>query len=151
MSKMNLLMLVDRLQEMGSSNFQFAGKVLLDREELEELINKMQTAFPEELKQAEFVSREKERYLRQAHEEAEKIIREAEGYANELVRQDRIMTQAETEARRIIDEAKFNANQIETQAREYADQVMSRLEDSLDRTLRVVRQSREGLLDEEEE
>ncbi len=150
MSKMNLLLLIERLQEIVNSNFQIAGKILVDREEIEELIEKIQIALPDEIKQAEWVSREKERYLQQANEEARKIISEAEAYAEELIRHDRILAKAEEEANRIIQNARMNAEEIENEARDYAQRILERLEESLDRTLKVVRQGRESLMEEEE-
>ena len=150
MPKMNLVVLIERLEEITVSNFQIAGKVVIDREELEELVRKMQIALPEEIKQAEWVSREKERYLLQAHEEAKRVLKEAENYAEELIRQDRILVRAEEEARRIIEESKMTAAEIESDARNYADQVLSRLEESLDRTLKIVREGRDGLNGREE-
>ncbi|HOP73748.1 MAG TPA: ATPase [Bacillota bacterium] len=149
MTKMNLLLLIERLQETINSNFQIAGKILVDREELEELIEKIQIALPDEIKQAEWVSREKERYLQQANEEARKIISEAEAYAEELIRQDRILLKAEEEAARIIQNARLNAEEIENEARDYANRILERLEESLDRTLKVVREGRESLLEED--
>ncbi|HOJ78220.1 MAG TPA: ATPase [Bacillota bacterium] len=150
MSKMNLLVLLERLEELTSDNFQFAGKILIDREEMEELIEKIKIALPEEVKQAEWVSREKERYLLQAQEEAKRIIKEAENYAEELIRQDRILIKAEEEARRIINEAKMMAEDIETEAHNYAHRIMKQLEDNLDRALKIVRQGREELYNIEE-
>jgi len=150
MSKMNLLLLIERLQEIVNLNFQIAGKILVDREEIEELIEKIQIALPDEIKQAEWVSREKERYLQQANEEARKIISEAEAYAEELIRHDRILAKAEEEANRIIQNARMNAEEIENEARDYAQRILERLEESLDRTLKVVRQGRESLMEEEE-
>jgi Zn-finger nucleic acid-binding protein len=126
-----------------------AGKVVIDHEELDELIKKIQIALPEEFKQAEWVSREKERYLQQAHEEAKKIIKEAEACAEGLIQQDQIMAKAEAEAERIINEAKRIAEGIESEAKDYAHRVFERLEDSLERTLKVVHQGREVLMDEE--
>jgi len=147
---MNLLVLLERLEELTSDNFQFAGKILIDREEMEELIEKIKIALPEEVKQAEWVSREKERYLLQAQEEAKRIIKEAENYAEELIRQDRILIKAEEEARRIINEAKMMAEDIETEAHNYAHRIMKQLEDNLDRALKIVRQGREELYNIEE-
>jgi vacuolar-type H+-ATPase subunit H len=141
----NLMLLLDHLEELISSSFQFAGKVMVDREELEELIKKIHVALPEDVKQAEWVSREKERYLEQAQEEAKKIIREAENYAGRLVQDDQITMRAEDEAKKIVDEAKLTAQEMETEAREYANQILERLDNSLDRTLKIVRQGREEL------
>jgi cell division septum initiation protein DivIVA len=141
----NLTVLLDHLEELVSSSFQIAGKILIDREELDELLNKIQIALPEDIKQAEWVSREKERYLEQAQDEAKRIIREAENYAERLIQEDQILMRAEDEARKMIAEAKLTAAEIETEAKQYADQILERLEDSLDRTLKIVRHGREEL------
>jgi vacuolar-type H+-ATPase subunit H len=141
----NLMVLLDHLEDLISSSFQIAGKVMIGREELDELLGKIHIALPEEIKQAEWVSREKERYLEQAQDEAKRIIREAESYAERLVQEDQILLRAEDEARKMINEAKLTAAEIETEAKQYANQILERLEDSLDRTLKIVRHSREEL------
>jgi vacuolar-type H+-ATPase subunit H len=143
----NLMVLLDHLEDLVASSFQFAGKVMVDKEELVELIKKIHIALPEEVKQAEWVSREKERYLEQAQEEAKRVIREAESYASRLVAEDQILIRAEDEAKKIVTEAKITAQEMESEAREYARQIMARLDDSLERTLKVVRQGREELED----
>ena len=146
MAKMNLLVLLDHLEELANSSFHMAGKVLLDRDELGELIQKVRVALPEEIREAEWVSREKDRYIGQAQEEAKRIMREAESYAERLVREEQIITRAEEESRRIIGEAKRCALEIESDARKYAGQILEQFEESLDRTMKVVRKGREDLV-----
>jgi vacuolar-type H+-ATPase subunit H len=143
MAKMNLLVLLDHLEELIDSKFHIAGKVLIDQDELEELIHKIRIALPQDIKEAEWVNREKDRYLLQAQEEAKRILREAESYAEKLVREDQIMDRAEEEARRIISEAKRISAEVEADARQFANQILEQLEESLDRTLKVVRKGRE--------
>lgn len=145
MPKMNLLLLLDHLEKLGNSNFSLAGKVWIDKEELAELIEKIQIALPDEIKEAEMISREKERYLSQAQEEAKRILREAETYAERLVREDQIVTRAEEESRRILEEAKRTAADIETDAMQYANKILEQLEESLERTIRIVHKGREDL------
>lgn len=145
MPKMNLLLLLDHLEKLATSSFSLAGRVWIDKEELAELIRKIQIALPEEIKEAEAVSREKERYLSQAQEEAKRILREAETYAERLVREDQIVTRAEEESRRILEEAKRTAADIETDAMQYANKILEQLEESLDRTIRIVHKGREDL------
>jgi Zn-finger nucleic acid-binding protein len=146
MPKMNILLLLDHLEKLAANNFRMAGKVWIDKDELEELIKKVRIALPDEIKEAEWVSREKERYLAQAQEEAKRILKEAESYAERLVREDQITARAEEDAHRIIDDAKQIAAEIETEALQYANQLLGNLEDSLDRTLTVVHKGREELL-----
>lgn len=146
MPKINLLMLLDHLEKLAGNSFGIAGKVWIDKDELEELIKKIQIALPEEIKEAEWISREKERYLNQAQEEAKRIMREAENYAEKLVREDQIIGRAEEEARRIINEAKRTATDIENDSLAYANRILEQLEESLDRTIRVVHKGREELM-----
>jgi vacuolar-type H+-ATPase subunit H len=146
MPKMNILLLLDHLEKLAATNFRLAGKVWMDKDQLDELIKKLRIALPDEIKEAEWVSREKERYLAQAQEEAKRILREAESYAERLVREDQITTRAEEDAHRIINDAKQTAEEIETEALQYASQLLENLEDSLDRTIKVVHKGREELL-----
>jgi Zn-finger nucleic acid-binding protein len=148
MPKMNIFLLLDHLEKLAATNFRLAGKVWIDKDELEELIKKVRIALPDEIKEAEWVSREKERYLVQAQEEAKRILREAESYAERLIREDQITARAEEDARRIIDEAKQTAIEIETDALQYASQLLENLEENLDRTLKVVHKGREELLNQ---
>lgn len=145
MPKMNFLVILDHLEELFDTKFQIAGKVMVNKDEVEELLQKIRIALPQEIKEAEWVNREKDRYLSQAQEEAKRILREAESYAERLVREDQIVSRAEEEARRILSEAKHNAADIEAGARQFANQILEQLEESLDRTLKVVRQSRDEL------
>ncbi len=146
MPKMNILLLLDHLEKIAANNFKMAGKVWIDREELLELVKKIRIALPDEIKEAEWVSREKERYIAQAQEEAKRILKEAENYAERLVREDQITARAEEDAHRIINEAKQMAREIEIEALQYANQLLENLEDSLERTLTVVHKGREELL-----
>ncbi len=146
MPKSNLILLLDHLEKLSANNFSIVGKVLIDKDELDELIHKMRIALPEEIKEAEWVSREKEKYLDQAQEEAKRILREAEVYVDRMVREDQITTRAEEEARKIIAEAKKNATHIEADAMQYASSILEQLEESLERTIRIVRKGREELI-----
>ncbi len=146
MPKSNLILLLDHLEKLSANNFSIVGKVLIDKDELDELIHKMRIALPEEIKEAEWVSREKEKYLDQAQEEAKRILREAEVYVDRMVREDQITTRAEEEARKIIAEAKKNATHIEADAMQYANSILEQLEESLERTIRIVRKGREELI-----
>jgi Zn-finger nucleic acid-binding protein len=146
MPKMNIFLLLDHLEKLAATNFRMAGKVWIDKDELEELIKKVRIALPDEIKEAEWVSREKERFLAQAQEEAKRILKEAESYAERLVREDQITARAEENAHRIINDAKLTAGEIETESLQYANQLLENLEDSLDRTLTVVHKGREELL-----
>ncbi len=146
MPKSNLILFLDHLEKLSAGNFSIAGKVLIDKDELDELIDKMRIALPEEIKEAEWVSREKDKYLDQAQEDAKRLLREAEIYAERMVREDQITSRAEEDARKIIAEAKKNAASIEADAMQYANSILEQLEESLERTIRIVRKGREEMV-----
>jgi cell division septum initiation protein DivIVA len=146
----NVMMLLDYLEEMATSNPHFIGKVLLDQEELAEIIEKIRTGLPEEIREAEWVAREKERYLAQAQEEANRIIREAEGYAARLVREDRITSQAEEQGQQILERTYQEAEKIKADARRFAAQVLRQLEERLEKALAIAQQGQEDLAPQEE-
>jgi cell division septum initiation protein DivIVA len=146
----NIMMLLDYLEEMATSNPHFVGKVLLDQEELAEIIEKIRTGLPEEIREAEWVAREKERYLAQAQEEANRIIREAEGYAVRLVREDRITNQAEEQGQQILERTYQEAEKIKADARRYAAQVLRQLEERLEKALAIAQQGQADLAPPEE-
>ncbi len=145
MSKMNLFNLLDRLENLVDGKFQLAGKVWIDKEQFEELLEKIRIALPEEIKEAERLNLERERYLDQAQAEAERVLREAENYVQRLIHESQITVKAEEEADRIIDNAKRIATEIESDAYRYAAQIMEQLEQNLDRTLHIVRNGRDEL------
>ena len=145
MSKMNLFNLLERLEKLVDAKFQLAGKVWIDKEQFEGLLEKIRIALPEEIKEAERLNLERERYLDQAQAEAERVLREAENYVQRLIHESQITVKAEEEADRIIDNAKRIATEIESDAYQYAAQIMEQLEQNLDRTLHIVRNGRDEL------
>jgi vacuolar-type H+-ATPase subunit H len=146
----NVLMLLDYLEQMATSNPHFVGKVLLDQEELAEIIEKIRTGLPEEIREAEWVTREKDRHLGQAQDEANRIIREAEGYAARLVREDRITSQAEEQAHQILERTYQEAEKIKADANRYAAQVLRKLEENLEKALAIAQQGQADLAPPEE-
>ncbi len=147
MNRMNLVILLDRLDQMIDSapEIPLTGKALVDAETALDLIDKIRNAIPEEVKRAEWLTSEKDRVLQEGQAEAERIIQQAEEYVAKMVSESEIAKQAQAQAKQIVEAARKRAGEIEGGAGEYADQVLSRLEEQLDKTLRVVRKGREEL------
>lgn len=147
MTRMHLLLLIDRLEEIISKSPGFAGRSLVPTDEMLELVDKIRYALPEEIQQAENLMSQREDYLRQVTIEAEKLRSDAQVYVNQAVSENVIVQRAEEEAERLRREAEEAASQIETESHQYAHRVLEQLEETLDRTLRVVRKGKEELLD----
>jgi vacuolar-type H+-ATPase subunit H len=139
------MILLDRLEEICGGKLRLAGRAWVDTESAAELISKIRTALPDEIREAEWLVSEKERLLDEAQEEAKRILRDAENYAAKLVQDSQIIRQAEHEAEGLIEDAKREAAAVREEAGDYVQHVLAQLEESLERTLRVVRKSQGDL------
>jgi len=145
--KTKIVDLLDRLEEAVESarRVPLLNRVLADRYEILEILDQVRIALPDEVKQAEAVLTEKDRLLAEAAAEAERLRASAKDHLMSLVSQDEVVKAAEAEAARILEEAKALANEIRRGADEYAAQTLLRMEENLQRTLKVVRRGAEEL------
>ena len=83
MNRMNLIILMDRLEDLiqSAAMIPFSGKGLVDVEEVMGLLEKIRAAIPDEIRQAEAISGERDRFLEESRAQAERIILQAEEYA----------------------------------------------------------------------
>lgn len=147
MTRMHLLLLIDRLEEIVAKSPGFAGRSLVHTDDLLELIDKIRFTLPEEIQEAENLVAQREDYLRQVTIDADKIKTDAQNYVNQAASESAIVQRAQGEAERLRREAEDAASQIETESHQYAHRVLEQLEETLDRTLRVVRKGKEELLE----
>lgn len=117
-----------------SSSVPFSRKVSVDPDEIYELLNEMKDALPEEIKQAQWVTDEKDRIIGEARSEADSRLNEAENEINnikeqarnkfrQLVSENEITREARNEAERIIEEANIEADKIRQQSYAYVDRL----------------------------
>lgn len=144
---MEVLDLLDRLENLISTarRVPFTGRVLVDEEEVYSILDEIRQAFPEELRQAKWISKERDRFLAGAREEADNLVKEAKSYVAKMAEDSAITQKAQEKAEEILEEARRIAREIKHGAREYADEVLSKIEGSLARTVETIRQSREQL------
>lgn len=147
MNRMNLLLLLDRLDQLINEGtpLPLTGRTLIKADEALDLLDKIRNAIPEEVKRAEWLSNEKDRMMQESKAEAERILLQAEEYVAKLVSESEIVKHAQAEARRLVDESKKKAREIEAGANEYAEGVLQNLQGALERTLQVVKKGREEL------
>ncbi|MGE5551668.1 MAG: hypothetical protein ACM3ZC_14235 [Bacteroidota bacterium] len=145
MVRLSVMIMLDRLEELFAGRVRLAGRAWVDADAAVEFIQKIRTALPDEIREAEWLTSEKERLLYEAQEEAKRILRDAENYAAKLIQDSQIVRQAEHEGEKIIAEARHEAAAIEEEARSYAQRILVQLEESLEKTLRVVRKSQGDL------
>ena len=75
---LNIFNVLDELEDMIDNSKRVLGKVLINEEALLEYIDKIRTLLPEEIHQAKWLSKERERLLQDAHQESERILAETQ-------------------------------------------------------------------------
>lgn len=118
------------------------NKILVNKEELEELIAELRSKTPEEIKRYQKIISNKEAILADAQAKADQIIAQAQIQTSELVSEHQIMQQAYAQAnevvmvatkqaQEILDSAQNEANALRMNAMAYADGQLKSIEDIL--------------------
>lgn len=118
------------------------NKILVNREQLEELLSELRTKTPEEVKRYQKIISNKEAILADAQAKADQIIAQAQIQTNELVSEHQIMQQAYAQAnevvmiatkqaQEILDNATNDANNIRMGAMQYTDDILKNLESTI--------------------
>ena len=144
---MDVLALLDKLDTYLSecSRIPLVGKLLVDEDEVFGIIDDLRAAVPQELEQAKWLLKERERILQEARKESEDIIKDAQGQIASLASESVIAKEARAQADELMDRARDVAQEINTGAREYADELMKKVEDSVAEVLDRVRDGRREL------
>ncbi len=132
-------------------------KIIVNKEELEELITELRLKTPEEIKRYQKIISNKEAILADAQAKADQIIAQAQIQTNELVSEHQIMQQAYAqanevvmiatkEAQEILDNATNEANQIRMAAMQYTDDHLGSIEDILTNAIDTSRARYDNLL-----
>ena len=133
-------------------------KIVVNKEELEELLRELRLKTPEEIKRYQKIISNKDAILTDAQEKGNNIITEAKAKANEMVSQTEIMKQAyiqasdtvnaaNQQAQEILDSAQQDANNIRLSAVSYTDELLSNISDAIGTTLADVSARNSALLD----
>ncbi len=149
-------------------------KIIVVREELEEMVSELRLKTPDEIKKYQKLLANKDQIINDANEQARSIIEAAQIHTNELVNEHEIMQRAYEQGQQYIDQAKLEAEGILNQAVEdantirfnavkYTDDMLSKLQliiehsiqsntklyenlmSDLNKTLEVVVNNREAL------
>ena len=114
--------LIDELEEIieDASKLPLSNKCVIDKEEVFNVVQQIRLAYPEDLKQAEYVKKERDRILQDAEKEAQIIKEEAKNKVAKLVNESEIVRLAKQKAAELLSEAQNDANGIIANAQEQA-------------------------------
>lgn len=144
---MKVLQLLDELEDVieNSSSIPFAGKCLIDRGEMLEILKEIRIQLPDEVKQAQWIKEERQRILIEAQRDADSTIQDARKHIEEMIEKDEITKKAHKRAEEIISQAQDNAKEIRLGARQYADELLAGVESSLEELIGTIKTNRNEL------
>lgn len=110
-----------------------------------DIIDEIRDIFPDELRQARIIVRDKQGMIEAAEIDANRILQDAEAQADQIASEAEIVRIAKQKAQDIIDEAMNREREMRVGAEDYADQIFANLETNLDNLLQNVRRCRQRL------
>ena len=121
-------------------------KIVVNKEELEELLRELRLKTPDEIKRYQKIISNKDAILADAQAKADSIIAEAEATAQEMVSQHEVMqrayvqanetvNQANAQAQSILDAATTDSNNIRLSAISYTDDMLANMAQIMESTL----------------
>lgn len=150
---MEVMIVLDEMEEMieSSGRIPLTGKIIIAAEPLLDSIDRIRSLLPEELRQAQWVSKERDRILNEAQQKAQEIVSKTHDEVRSLAQETEIVKEANLQASAILMDAQQQAFVIENGANEYAFEVLKSLEDRLTKMLNIIKKGQEQLKVEENE
>ncbi len=133
------------------------SKIVVNRDELESLIQELRTKTPDEIKKYQRMIANREQILADAKAKADEIISKAQIQTNELVSEHQIMQQAYAQANEVIliaqknaqekiDRATEDANNIRMGAIAYTDELLANIQTILANSIETAKNRNETFL-----
>ncbi len=141
---MEIMSILETLEETVEKyiGLPFSGRCIADREEILELIKEIRLKLPDDIKQARWITEERQRILLEAQKEANSIIEETENRISSLIDDHEITRKAYERANDVISAAQKNAREIRLGTKEYADGILTKVEEILNDTLDVIKMNK---------
>jgi cell division septum initiation protein DivIVA len=144
---MDILALIDRLEELVDTGraVPFSSSRMIDTDKVYEIIDEIRAQYPDELKQARWIVKERQEMLEEAEKEANRTLEDARDRAQALASEQEVVKLAEQQAADILDSARNREREIRLGAEDYADEMLANLEVNLGKLLTAVQRGRDRL------
>lgn len=142
--------LIDRIDELQvlieeAKAVPLSSSAVINRDEFLELLAQLKEEIPDEVRQARWMSRDRDELLARARKEGDRVLADAREQRDRLLSRTEIVHAAEREAERIIEEGNDRAARMRAEAEDYIDQKLAAFEILLNKTLGTVAKGREQL------
>lgn len=122
-----------------------SSSAMINRDEVIELLDEALARFPEELRAARWMLRERNEYLAKTRREGDDILEAARAQAERMVQRTEVVRAAEHRARQIVESARAEANRMRHEVEDFCDQRLGSFEIILERVMKTVAAGRQRL------
>ena len=129
----------------NAKSMPLSASVLVNKNEMLSLLDELRGALPDELREAQWVIKDRDEVIDAGRKEADRIIADARTEAARLVSRTEVMQSASKEAERITAEAAENAKKMRLEVEDYVDAKLANFEVVLHKTLGAVERGRDKL------
>lgn len=119
-----------------------AGKCILEREKVLDMLDEAITLMPGELKEARTIVESRNELVAQARREAETVLRTAQEKAAAMVEQETIYQETKRQCEQMVLKTKTQLEQLRKVSNDYMDDALRRTEEAIDQSLSEVRDTR---------
>jgi cell division septum initiation protein DivIVA len=143
----DLLSALNELEELieASSKIPLTRKVMLNEDRLLDLLDRIRTTIPEEIRQAKWIIQEREKVMNDSQKEALRLLEDAQKQVEKQADESEVARKAKEVADNIVARAEGKADELRQGAISYADDVLTNLMDSLDKLSRQIEEGRTEL------
>ncbi|MEP7054288.1 MAG: hypothetical protein ABI912_03485 [Actinomycetota bacterium] len=138
---------LDALTEMVETarSMPMSASCIVNRTDMLTLLDEVREMLPAELREAQFVIRDRDEVIDEGQRRAERILADAEAERDRLVSETEVVRQAEREADRVIDDANESARRMQMEVDDYVDAKLANFEVVLHKVLTAVERGRDKL------
>ena len=143
----DVLSLLDELEEIIDRGVKIplTGKVMVDDSVLFELLDRIRSLMPEEIRNAKWVLNERQRIINEAQAEAQKLMDRGKSYMEKMAEDNEIVKQAQGYAEDVVHQAQTYAREVKFGAVHYADELLESVETRIQEITQAIRRNREEL------
>ena len=131
----------------NASEVPLTNKKLVDKDEIERLIDAINQSLPNELESARRIVADKERNMLGAEKKAEDTVAQAKDYIARITEESELVKQAQERANEVISSANKSADELRTSSVTYATDVLKYVETNMENVLDSLKKNRQSLID----
>jgi cell division septum initiation protein DivIVA len=143
----DLLSALNELEELieNSGKVPLTRKVMVNEDSILDLLDRIRTTIPEEIRQAKWIIQEREKVMSDSQKEAMRIMENAQKQVEKQAEDSEVARKAKVVAEEIIAKAEQTAQEMREGARIYADEILGALQDRLNKINQQIEQGRSEL------